>query len=118
MGIKSVIALLLGLVIQLAQVPLCFALESAAPQTPSVCCCTGSDSCPCVSESEPPPRPEPLVSVALDLKWLISQGSACCRPGPRNVPSTDLTAPPVSLPESHRGYPGVPLSVAFCCYII
>ncbi len=121
--LKSIVGLFLGLVIQLSQVQPCQAAESKHSCPPasahSRSCCEGKAACPCVSKGEQVPTPNPIAPPTVDLKlaapklreidifalfYLLEFSEA--------VPAT------ASASESHSGFTGVPLSVAFCTFVI
>ncbi len=119
--LRSVIALFLGLVIQLSQVPSCLAREATPPcatQAHAMACCEDMKSCPCVKEGEPAGKPAPLVPAAVDLKWFGAKASEPVRVEPLISPPGDAVPAAVVAPENHGGFYGVPLSVAFCSYLI
>ena len=121
MGMRSIVALFLGLLIQLSQVQSCLAAEPAKPCATKAhpgCCCDGMRSCPCAKDSDQNQKPAPLIPAALDLKLLISK-----TPGTHGLDA--LIPPPAaavvftaSSPKSRNGFAGVPLSVAFCRFVI
>lgn len=121
MSFKSIIALFMGLVIQWSQVQSCVAAISAGPSGTKAshsCCCAGLESCPCVSDRDPDHKPAPLVPTAVDLKQLVARTAG---PNSLDVPISPRSATQVataSREESRRAYAGVPLSVAFCCFVI
>ena len=121
MSTRSIIALLLGLVMQLSHTPSCGASE-LNPDCPPVIgkmdCCKGQDTCPCAKKSEPPQKQSPAIPASNEAKWIISK-----------IPNTDfqrvsLGSKATSLLISINrdlvvsGYQGVSLSVAFCRYVI
>jgi hypothetical protein len=121
MRARIVITLILGLVFQLAQVlPGAIVAVSCAPQAESCKCCSGLDSCPCADDREPAQQPAPV----------IPDSGSVLKPPAANVgdprlsigslvatrPAADTAASPVAGPPT--GYPGVRLSVAFCCFVI
>ena len=122
MDMRSIIALLMGLVLQLSQMQSCLAARPEEPcpaRTHAVkCCCGGLESCPCVKETRESETPTPQLPASVELKLSISE-----------APEVTLIAPPVSPPASaggivaipalgRSGYAGVPLSVAFCSFVI
>jgi hypothetical protein len=121
MGLKPIIALFLGLLIQLSQVQLCSSDVAAPPCATvpdSMACCDGLKSCHCAKDSDSDQKPAPLAVAAVDLKLLLSK-----------VPETPCFAALISPPDDSvlgaasvsqvcGGYAGVPLSVAFCCFVI
>lgn len=121
MNPKSIIALLMGLMIQLSQVPSCLASESTktcGTQAHPAGCCEGLESCPCAENSDSTPKPAPLIPAAVDLKWLIPPAPAANECDPVASPPADVPTFCDSSTESRSGFAGVPLSVAFCSFVI
>ena len=122
MVIKSIIALLLGLVIQLSQVPSCLAGEAEKPCATSaqgMDCCKDAESCPCFEESDQKPqKPTPLIPESVDLKFLYSKAPETTRLEALIVPPGEAVLATASALEIRNGYSGVPLSVAFCRFLI
>lgn len=122
MGLKTTIALVLGLVFQLAQVlPGAFASAPSGPLAANSCeCCAGLDSCPCAGNETPAPKPSPLAPASgSDLK-LPAAKTDDTRVSPESLgeirSSAMVAASPVPGPQN--GYAGVRLSVAFCSFVI
>ena len=121
MNVKAIIALLMGLVIQLSQVQSCVAASSAVPsgaKASPACCCEGLQSCPCASDRAPDRKPAPLIPAAGDLKFVISKMAGADR---LDVPVSSRTTPVVataSHPGARPAYAGVSLAVAFCSFVI
>lgn len=121
MNVSSIIALFLGLVIQWTQLQAAFAFDPATScggHGVAMSCCDGLQSCPCVSEGEPDQKPSPLTLPAGDLKLLVSGVT-----GPSGVDellsqSTEISVSATSGAAFVPGYAGVPLSVAFCRFVI
>jgi hypothetical protein len=122
MHIKSIIALFMGLVIQLSQVQAsCMASGSAkscGTETQAMSCCDGLESCPCADEGDSNQTPTPLTPAAVDLKPLISPAPERISPAALFPPRTDAVVPTASWVELRSGFSGVPLSVAFCRFVI
>lgn len=121
MIIRSIIALFMGLVIQLSQVQSHLAAspaETCVISGQSACCCGELQSCPCVSESAPAQKPAPLIPAAVDLKQLISKAPEPNSPVVLISPPTNVVRHTAPLIERRSGYAGVPLSVAFCRFTI
>lgn len=121
MVIRSIIALFMGLVIQLSQVQPCWAsapTKSCAENSETACCCGGYQSCPCASESDSDQKPAPSIPAAPDLKPLISKAPETHIPEASATPPAAAEVPAALLIESINGYAGVPLSVAFCSFVI
>ena len=117
-GIRTIIGLILGLAIQFALVQPSLATKPASHCAASSCC-EELSSCPCASNDDAEQRPSPLAPAPVDLKLsppkareldFITLLKVLERAGP--------IAPPASIPESHVGFTGVPLSLAFCTFVI
>jgi len=119
---KSIIAVFLGLVIQLAQLQGgAAAIRLAAscdPDSRPMSCCTGE--CPCIKESKPVQKPAPLAPANGELKVVLAKA-------PDTSGVDNLLLPPDDAPP--RGpclgqvlvtglYAGVPPQVAFCSFVI
>jgi hypothetical protein len=122
MNLKSIVGLLMGLVIQLSQVPSCLAWEAptaCAAQAHPAGCCEGLESCPCAKNTDSAPKPAPLIPAEVDLKCLISPAPAEANSQWVTPAPADILAFSLSSTESRcGGFAGVPLSVAFCSFII
>jgi hypothetical protein len=121
MNLKPIAALFMGLVIQFAQMQSCVAASSANPcegKTPSACCCDGLKSCPCASDSNPDQSPSPLAPAVGDLKFLVSKTPGTNSSNEPISPRTEDMVSSAPLSEAWKFYPGVPLSVAFCTFVI
>lgn len=121
MEIRSIIALFMGLVIQLSQLQISAAADSTkscASAGHRMACCEGLESCPCAKKSDPVEKPAPLVPAAVDLKLFVSKASGPDCFHAIRFPQTVRVFAGTSRPESKTGYAGVPLSVAFCRFVI
>jgi len=121
MNVKAIIALLMGLVIQLSQVQACVAAISAGPsgaKAHPMCCCDGLQSCPCASDRGPDRKPAPLIPAAVDLKFFISKTAVANSLDVPVSPRATTVVATAAHWEARRAYAGVPLSVAFCCFVI
>lgn len=120
MNLKSIIALFMGLVIQFSQVQASLAAGTAKScgRGESMSCCDGLKSCPCASEGDSDQKPAPLAPVAVDLKWLVSKPAEPQTLEALISPPSDAVVPAATGPEFAGGYAGVPLSVAFCRFVI
>jgi hypothetical protein len=118
---RAIIALLLALVIQWSQVLGCTAAGSAntceTSATP-MSCCDGHDSCPCVSESDPVQKPAPLAPATLDLKLLVAKAVDLLDTAAWISPASEIARVIPHHPEFRSGFAGVPLSVAYCSFVI
>ena len=122
MGFNSVIAVFLGLLIQLTQVQL-FSGDGAAPPCikmgNSMGCCESVKSCHCLEDSDPDQQSTPLTVAAVDSKLLLSRA-------PETDPVSVFISPTdssilVASPTSRvcgGFFAGVPVSVAFCSFVI
>jgi hypothetical protein len=121
MDFRTVIALLMGLLIQLSQVQTCVAggvIPSCATTARSMACCDGIKSCPCAKSSESSQKPDLPSAAAVELKWLVSKTGETDLPGTSVSPSKDAARPAATVSEFYSGFVGVPLSVAFCRFVI
>lgn len=121
MGMKSIIAMFLGLVIQFSQAQSCFAADAVnllSPQTHSMDCCAGEKSCPCAKQSDPAQKPSPLIPATVELKWLVSKALDSHNLAVLVTPPSDTVQVTVSTSKVHTGFAGVPLAVAFCSFDI
>ena len=117
---RSIIALLMGLVIQLSQVQLSVAADTAESchREGGASCCDDRQSCPCVEEGDPGQKPAPSVPAGQDLKWLISRTTESNKLEIFTSPSADAGVFSAFCLDLKNGYLGVPLSVAFCRFVI
>ena len=81
-------------------------------------CCEQLDSCPCAKESRENEKPAPLLPAGVDLKVFLSKAPEALRSGTRPSPATESKMALVSPAPCRTGYAGVPLSVAFCRFVI
>ena len=121
MVLKTTIALILGLLFQLAQVlPGAVAATPCAPAAESCECCASADSCPCVENEEPSQKPAPLApdsGSVLKLPAAKADDSRISFESSRYAASSASAASsPLQCPTS--GYRGVRLAVAFCSFVI
>jgi hypothetical protein len=121
MNIRLIIALFMGLVLQLSQMPGCLASQPAEPCATQAhaasCCCEGSKSCPCARETRENQQPAPLLPASVEVKLSISEAPEVALLAPLVRPPAAGMA--VAIPAPGRsGYAGVPLSVAFCSFVI
>jgi hypothetical protein len=122
MNLKAVIALLMGLVIQLSQAHVSWMTQDSPKSCGSsvhpMSCCEGLKSCPCVDEGDSNQKPAPLVPATIELKTLVSQVAGAVDPVALFSPPENAAVPAASFVEFRSGYAGVPLSVAFCSFVI
>ncbi len=81
-------------------------------------CCDPGKSCHCASQSESPAKPAPLAPAAPELKFAFIAPPATddsAAPAVASFPPRVLTALGTG---ARAGYAGVPLSVAFCSFVI
>lgn len=117
---RSIIGLLMGLVIQFSQVQISVAGDTAESchREGGASCCDDSQSCPCAEEKNPAQKPAPSVPAGQDLKWLISRTTESKKLEFFTSPPADTGALSSFFLEPKNGYLGVPLSVAFCRFVI
>lgn len=121
MGMKSIIAMFLGLVIQFSQAQSCLSVgvvNAVTSQAHSTCCCAEEISCPCAKQGDSSEKPSPLTSATVELKWLVSKSSDPYDLAALIIPPSDLVLVTISTGKVHSGFVGVPLSVAFCSFVI
>ncbi len=117
MAIKSIIALIMGLVIQLSQAQL-FAQADCFTPVHEMNCCAGMKSCPCAGESDSNSKQHPIAQVEVDLKLLISKSEESSQSTAKlEVMTADVLATSTEL-RAPSGFAGVTLSVAFCTFLI
>jgi hypothetical protein len=121
MNLRFVIALFLGLVIQLSQAQT-FASADSSPACGDTAhpmgCCEGLNSCPCADKGAPNEKPAPLIPATIELKPLVSQAPETICPAPLFSAPTSAMCVTASRIESRSGYAGVSLAVAFCSFVI
>ena len=121
--LKSIVGLFLGLVIQLSQVQPCSAADFKQPcptvKAHSHSCCEGKTACPCASKSEQAPTPIPIAPASVDLKLNAPKLRELDFLTLFFLPEFSEAVPATaSVSQSHNGFTGVPLSVAFCTFVI
>jgi hypothetical protein len=120
-ALKFIVSLFLGLVLQLSLLESNMptqAVDSCAPQSPGMSCCDGLASCPCAKESPGHEKPAPLLPASMDLKFFVSKFPEAPRFDSRSPLPTAAGAVIPSPVAFRNGYAGVPLSVAFCSFVI
>lgn len=118
---KFVIALFLGLVIQFSQVQASLAAESGkscGEAGEAMSCCEGLQSCPCAKGGDSEQKPSPLIPAALDLKTLLSKTSESINLDALVSPRAETIKCFATQTDPASGFAGVPLSVAFCRFLI
>lgn len=121
MSFKSIVALFMGLVIQLSQAQSCVVAVSVSPTgalARPTCCCEGLQSCPCASDRGPEQKSAPLVPATVDLKCLVPQATGTNNHTAPLCPPTGAGVITAATREARWAYAGVPLSVAFCRFVI
>jgi hypothetical protein len=121
MNVRSIIALFMGLVIHLSQVQLSLAADAAkscGDHGLAMTCCDGLQSCPCASEGNPDQKPSPMAPAVVDLKVLVSKVAEPVKLEPPVCHSADIVVSTTSPADFISAYAGVPLSVAFCRFVI
>lgn len=82
-------------------------------------CCDGLKSCPCAKECDPAQKPGPLIPAGADLKLLVSKASEPTGLDTPTIPQTEeLIENVASQTDVRSAFAGVPLSVAFCRFVI
>jgi hypothetical protein len=115
------IALFLGLLIQLSYVQVCGGGPTAEPCGTAALpmgCCEGLKSCPCAEESRSDQTPAPLTVVAVDLKWHLLKAAETPACAALISPPEDSESSAAPITRVCGGFAGVPLSVAFCSFVI
>lgn len=121
MNLKSVSALILGLLIQIMPMfPAMGASVERAVTTPRCACCDGLDSCPCAGRNESAPVPQPLTPAgdSVGKYQPMAQQDVSNRIVPIQLRALHVLtgAPrPDGVPV---GFHGVRYSVAFCSFVI
>ncbi len=119
--LKSIVGLFLALVFQLSQMPSALAgqpQQQCATQALAMSCCEGLGSCPCATESRENDKPAPLLPASLQLKFFISKAPEQPRLETFFSLPAGIQGGPASPAPCRGGYAGVPLSVAFCRFVI
>jgi hypothetical protein len=118
MTLRAMVRLIMGLTIQFALMQPMWSANPVSHCAESSCC-EGLPACPCASNDDPDQKPAPLAPAPVDLKLSA--------PKARELDLTALlilwetsqaVVATASIPESHGGFAGVPLSVAFCTFVI
>jgi hypothetical protein len=117
-AVKSIIVLLMGLVLQLSQAKPCLATQTTQACAADMSCCGDAESCPCASESRGNEKPAPLLPASVDLKVFLSKAPEAPVLETRLSPAAKSRVAMVSPAPFRSGYAGVPLSVAFCRFVI
>lgn len=121
MNVRSVIAIMVGLLFQWAQVAQAAVMTGDHGKiSASRCeCCAGLDSCPCAAngdqESERPQPPVLPQTVKLPAAKLC-ETRVSLEDEPASQTSSRIHVSPVT--ESVAGYAGVSLAVAFCSFLM
>ena len=118
MALRTIVGLMMGLAIQLALMqPLLSGSEVS--HCAGSTCCEELASCPCANNDDAEKQPSPIAPAPVDSKL----GA----PRARHLDCSLLWIQPevleaevgtTSIPASHLGFEGVPLSVAFCTFVI
>lgn len=121
MSFRLVIALFMGLFIQLSQVQTFGAGLTDGPcakAAQSMDCCEGLKSCHCAKDNDSDQKPAPLAVVELDLKLLFSKAPEAVSLATLIPPTQHSVLVAASVYRIGGGFAGVPLSVAFCSFVI
>jgi hypothetical protein len=118
MDVRSIIALFLGLVIQFSQVPSRVMDQPTKACATAMSCCEGLDACPCARNNESDQKPAPVIPASVELKIAIAIASVSHDTVALLSKAIEGNAVMGSQRESCVGFAGVPLSVAFCTFVI
>lgn len=121
MGIRTIIAIFMGLVLQISQVQSCLGAEilnSSGKNSCKMSCCEAIQSCPCAKECDSNQTPVPAIPVSVDLKSHLTKSPDPSRIPHFTVPSVHTVALRCATNFTLTIYAGVPLSVAICRFII
>lgn len=122
MNLKAISALIMGLLLQwsvVAALPTAEPANACASAAAPMTCCASAKSCPCLDKQDSSgEKPAPLAPSAPDLKLVFIEAPTT----DDNVAATPLSELDSSTPQVRAGptagFPGVPLSVAFCSFVI
>jgi hypothetical protein len=121
-NIRVVIALCLGLLFQLFLLggarPLQESSEFCCGDSQSMDCCADLDFCPCLEEGDSKQTPTPLIPAGLDLKLGLAQAPGENCPVAMIQSAGDVVIPSKFCLGARHGFLGVPVSVAFCRFVI
>jgi hypothetical protein len=121
MNVKAVIAVILGLVFQLAQVMPAMAHKTSCVSDAVACaCCEDQGACDCAKNSEVEQKPTPLSSeTSGELKVPAAKGedSQVSMGSPVEIQPARAALASAYV-SSLCGFAGVRLSVAFCSFVI
>ncbi len=118
---RSIVALFMGLVIQLSQVQTSIGaepLKTCATPVHHMDCCEPLTVCPCAKNTEQKEKPAPLTPAVVDLKLLVSKPTATGSFEAFYFPLPEVSSRNTTRLDTCGGYSGVPLAVAFCSFVI
>lgn len=120
MNIRATIALVMGLLLQWSMVQ---AVPTTSPAKScgtgsAMSCCASKQVCPCADESDSNEKPAPFAPTSPDLKLVFTAVPASDDTVETVPTATADQASPQARAGSIAGYPGVPLCVAFCSFVI
>src|SRR5690606_27045873 len=121
MNIRVTIALFMGLLLQLSQVqawPSTTPAKSCGLAAAAMSCCASKQVCPCADQSDSDEKPIPLAPASASLKLVFTHLSATDDSATLVVSSSPINLFPTTRAVSTAGFPGVPLNVAFCTFVI
>jgi hypothetical protein len=121
MRTKAVIAIILGLVFQLAQALPVVGGGMLSPALVSHCeCCDGPSSCHCADQDNPEQKPAPSPLDTTNTLKIPAMKSAETRVVVNSFRKNGPSASVVDSPPAGAlaGYIGVRFSVAFCSFVI
>ena len=121
MGLKTITAFCAGMLLQLSVVAFGIptgALESVRSSACPSSCCENLDSCPCFESSGQDEAPAPLPPAPPDLKGPLARPSEPVALVIIDSPTKESPPTACVVRNSPGGYSGVPLTVAFCSFVI
>lgn len=121
MGLRTIVALLLGLFIQLSQMPL-RGSESSTCRVGAkrvMSCCDPAEPCPCASKGDPDRKPLPLKQGGVEGKSLVLARASEPELETKIASCGAAAKLRCVVREDHpAGYSGVTLAVAYCSFVI
>ena len=122
MNVRAITALIMGLLLQwsmMGALPAANPAGSCGAEAASMSCCAPDKPCPCLKNQENPgKRQDPLAPKAPDLKSVFTLTSSTDDGVSALAAPTPSRSTPHARAGSTAGFPGVPLSVAFCSFVI
>ena len=121
MGLKTITAFCAGMLLQLSVIASGIstgALESVRSSACASSCCENLDSCPCFESSGQDEAPAPLPPALPDLKGPLASPSEPVALVTIDSPTKECSPIACVVRNPPGGYSGVPLTVAFCSFVI